>query len=169
MYSTSNTSASYYQTAYDKNGYGGMAYYTSTTCGHPTAGTNTYVTTGCTTDYAQSEVKYVVDGWALDKFQSSDLKADATGYSARLITYDDLTDNLGYEQASSGTINPSTNGETTPSWVYNSNYSYWTMSQYNDSVFDVWYVNNNGNVSNGNVSNGSGVVRPVVTLLKSAL
>ena len=168
MYVTSNTSANYYQQAYDRNGYGGMAYYSSETCGYPNS---SWVETGCTTDYTQSEVKYVVDAWAADKFQSSDLKEDATEYSARLITYDELTDNLGYEKASRGTINPSTNGETTPDWVYNSNYNYWTMSQYNDSALHVWHVGSYGDLYGGNVHIGDlyEVVRPVVTLLKSAL
>ena len=52
------------ETAYDQNGYGGMAYYTSETCGFPN-GSYTYA--GCITDYSQSEIKYVVDAWASDK------------------------------------------------------------------------------------------------------
>ena len=153
-------------TAYNQNGYGGMAYYTSETCGYPNGSSGSSVTTGCTTDYAQSEVKYAVDAWALDKFQSSDLKEDTTGYSARLLTYNDLITNLGYENRQD-TIYPSTNG-TTPDWVYNSNYYYWTMSRHGDSASGVWGVNNNGNVYADAVYRG-GVVRPVVTLLKSAL
>ena len=34
-----------------------------------------------------------------------------------MITYDELTDELGYEKASSGTIMPSSNGDT-PNWVW---------------------------------------------------
>ena len=172
MYSTYNTSASYYQTAYNQNGYGGMAYYTSTTCGYPTAGSSSgFTKTGCTTDYAQSEVKYVVDAWAADKFKTSDLKEDATGYSARLITYDDLTDNLGYEKNAGGCIQPSTNGDFTPDWVYNSNYSYWTMSLYNDSTLRVWGVYDDGYLLPGIevYLDDHDVIRPVVTLKKSAL
>ena len=83
MYVTSNTSASYYQKAYDKNGYGGMVYYTSETCGN-----GTY--TGCTTDYAASEIKYVVDAWK---------KAQAPAASeARLITKEELEKNIGFEE-----------------------------------------------------------------------
>ena len=168
MYVTSNTSANYYQTAYNNNGYGGMAYYTSTTCGYPTAGDSTFVSTGCTTDYAQSEVKYAVDAWAADKFQTSDLKEDETGYSARLITYDELIGNLGYGQAEDGYIRPSVNDDT-PLWVYNSNYWYWTMSPYGDSASHVWNVYSGGSVSCDYVDGDNGVVRPVVTFLKSSL
>ena len=170
MYSTYNTSASYYQTAYNQNGYGGMAYYTSTTCGYPTAGNSTLVTTGCTTDYAQSEVKYAVDAWAKDKLKTSDLKEDETGYSARLITIDELTNNMGYEIINNGSAIYGQKVDSTPDWIYNSNYWYWTMSPFQDEALRVWYVYGIGNVYTGYVCNGNdGVVRPVVTLLKSAL
>ena len=159
-------------TAYNNNnGYGGMAYYTSTTCGYPTAGDSTSVKTGCTTDYAQSEVKYVVDAWALDKFQSSDLKEDTTGYSARLITFNELVNNLGYSIKDGDTWYSAT-ADYTPSWLYNSNYWYWTMSTYDDSALDVWDVSGDGRLNDGSVYgnySGYGSVRPVVTLLKSAL
>ena len=42
-------------TAYDKNVYGGMAYYSSETCGYVDG---SFVTSGCTTTYDSSEVKY---------------------------------------------------------------------------------------------------------------
>ena len=154
-------------TAHNNNGYGGMAYYSSETCGNPTAGSSTIETTGCTTDYAQSEVKYVVDAWAADKFQASDLKDDETGYSVRLLTFDELVDNLGYTIIDGDTwYSPS--AENTPNWVYNSNYYYWTMSQYEDSTSRLWRVYGSGHVYTGDVY-GNDVVRPVVTLLKSAL
>ena len=153
-------------TAYNQNGYGGMAYYTSETCGYVNS---TWISDGCTTDYAQSEVKYAVDAWAKDKFQASDLKDDGTGYSARLITYDELFNNLGYNAASEGPSWLELNPEYTPNWVYNSNYWYWTMSQYEDSASHVWDVRDNGYVTATAWTAGSGVVRPVVTLLKSAL
>ena len=58
----------------------------------------------------------------------------------------------------------------TPSWVYNSNYRYWTMSPYEDSAFDVWFVYDVGGLGRGDVYGTSGgAVRPVITLLKSAL
>ena len=161
MYVTSDTSDSYYQKAYDNNGYGGMAYYSSSTSGYNGS-------TGRTTDYAKSEVKYVVDAWALDKLKISDLKEDKTGYSARLITFDDLVDNLGYTIVDGHTYYIPT-ADVTPSWVYNSNYWYWTMSQYEDYTSYVWTVYNNGDVSTTYVDNYRGSVRPVITLLKSAI
>ena len=170
MYATEDTTLSYYQSAYDKNGYGGMAYYSSSTCGYDyTSGE--WKKDGCTTDYASSEVKYVVDGWVNDKLTQADLKADATGYSARLITYDELTSFLGYQKSDENPIDPSTNGET-PSWVYGS-YWYWTMSQYQDSSGEVWMLfdayDNGGWLDRNSVCGDPNVVRPVINLKKSAI
>ena len=165
-YVTSNTSASYYQKAYDYNSAGYLAFYSSETCGYDS--NNNWVTTGCNNNYADSDIKYVVDAWALDKTTSSDLK-EIDGYKARMITYDELTDELGYEKASSGTIMPSSNGDT-PNWVWNSgnNAGYWTMSGVADSTDRAWYVfGNNGGL--GINYDGRGPVRPVINLLKSAI
>ena len=113
---------------------------------------------GSTNDYSTSTVKQVVDAWKNTAVASGDTA------TARLISHDDLVDNLGYENRVD-TINPSSNG-TTPTWVYNSNYWYWTMSQYGDSS-DVWHVINDGRLNDYGVS-GSNMVRPVLVLSKSA-
>ena len=165
MYVTNDTSASYYQTAYDKNGYGGMSYYSSVTCGY---NGSEWVETGCTNAYEQSEVKYVVDAWKAAKASAAT--------EARLITFEDLTGDLGFELQQ---VSPSSQGykytDNTPSWVYNSNYLYWTMSQYNDSPSGVYVVGNDGELtkvtaySYNNVFNNNVVVRPVIVLPKSAL
>ena len=153
MYNASS-SASYYQTAYNWNGYGGMAYYSSETCGN-----GTY--TGCTTDYEESEVKYVVDAWAATQAPSAT--------EARLITIDDLKDNLGYVLDTSATSEVYIPSSSTPTWVYNSNYWYWTMSQYNDSASNVWGVNIDGSLCINIVYNYNEVVRPVIVLPKTEL
>ena len=118
---------------------------------------------GRTSDYSTSYVKTTVDAWKTAKAPMAT--------EARLITLDELTDNLGYEQ---GMINPSTQGyvptSSTPSWVYNSNYWYWTMSQYQDSASTVWNLDRDGSLRNHlGVSNLDGVVRPVITISKSVL
>ena len=125
-----------------------------------TVGGSTYgkVQYGSSVDYSQSTVKQVVDKWAEGAVKSGDTA------TARLISHDDLVNNLGYENRVD-TINPSSNG-TTPTWVYNSNYWYWTMSQYGVSS-DVWGVNYGGELFSNGVS-GSGMVRPVLVLSKSA-
>ena len=153
-------------TAYNKNGYGSMAYYTSETCGYVN---NSWVYDGCTTDYTQSDIKYVVDAWKISQ---------APGVSeARLITYDELIDDLGYDPTIASAGNPQRN-DNVPVWVYNSNYWYWTSSQHPSSFSFVWLVLyddlNGGSVMNstyfGGYSDGrAGVVRPVIVLPKSAI
>ena len=164
MYVTSDTSASYYQQAYNINyngtdtGIGGMAYYSSSTCG--SSGSS-----GCTTDYAQSEIKYVVDAWKTAQ------APNAT--NARLITLDDLRDNLGIELTqSNATSLQITVTEDTPTWVMGENYWYWTMTTNTDKTAEVWYVYTRSyayvNSDGVQLYNGY-AVRPVITLKKSAL
>ena len=134
--------------------YAKMVYYFKGTCNGNDYG-------GCTTDYEQSDIKYIVDIWKTNYAPQA--------LEAKLITYDDLTDNLGYG-IYNGTLGPSVS-ETTPSWVYSDNYSYWTMSKYNDSVFQVWVVNQYAHTVSGKpvYYRNENVVRPVIILPKSAL
>ena len=147
-------------TAYDYNNdgtVGGMAYYTSTTCGYN--GTD-WVYDGCTTDYDSSEVKYAVDAWKTAKAPAAT--------SARLITYDELLDNLGYENnvTCTGGCYYSGSLANVPSWVYG-NYWYWTMSQNGDQASGVWGVGSVGGLGNYTGYYGFGAVRPVITLSKT--
>ncbi len=136
-------------TAYNNNGYGGMAYYSSETC---VKVNGSWVSTGCTTNYAQSEVKYAVDAWKTAQAPQA--------LDARLITYEELTTDLG---CSSSSCTNSSN-----SWLYNSNYYYWTMSPDNNSASNVWIVGSGGSLFIYTV-NCDYVVRPVITINKSAL
>ncbi len=82
MYAT--PTASYYRNAFNNNGYGGMQYYSSETCGDtgiPAYNGSTWVHTGCTNDYSKSEIKYVVDEWANANILNG-------LFEARLITSD---------------------------------------------------------------------------------
>ena len=127
---------------YDNNGYGGMYYHSSSSA------------------YEGSYVKTTVDAWK---------QAQAPAASeARLITYEELEDNLGYDHGTPGASWIDVNPEYTPSWVYNSNYWYWTMSQYQDYASSVWSVVNGGNLEDNFVGH-NGAVRPVITLSKSNL
>jgi len=144
-------------TAYNQKSYGGMQYYSSSTCGYN--GTD-WVYDGCTIDYASSEIKYVVDAWKTAKAPAAT--------EARLITYDELIDNLGYDPTISIGGNPRRN-DNVPTWVYNSNYFYWTSSPRDGSSSDVWIVYSDGGLRNGASLDFSGVVRPVITISKSVL
>ena len=126
----------------DQNGYGGMQYHSSTI------------------SYEGSYVKTTVDTWKTAKAPAA--------IEARLIKYDEF-ENLGYVE---GNISPSDIGmvktENTPSWVYNSNYRYWTMSPYSDSEYNGWYVQGDGSLDDIYIASRE-VVRPVIVLPKSAL
>ena len=117
---------------------------------------------GSTIDYATSTVKKVVDAWANSAVKSGDTA------TARLIKYDELLDNLGYENnvVCTGGCYYDGSLENVPNWVYNSSYEYWTMSQNGDSS-SVWSVQGNGNLNPSPVGS-SDKVRPVLELNKSA-
>ena len=137
---------------------GGVAYYTSETCGYVNG---SWVSDGCTSDYDQSKIKYIVDDWKEKKA--------TLAIEARLITFDELTNNLGYVLDTSATSEAYIPSSSTPSWVYNSNYWYWTMSQYQDSSFNVWLVLNDVGLGYSNVYGYDGVVRPIIVLPKSVI
>lgn len=163
----------YYHIPDNVNDYGYMAYFTSSTCGYDGS---SWVSDGCTTDYVQSEVKYVVDAWIDNTIKSENLIEDDLGYKARLITYEELTDYLGYDHVNTSTIYPSSNGET-PSFVYDSNYGYWTMSQSMDNSSLVFTVMSNGGIyPYGRITEtyyassvNSYAVRPVINLNKKVI
>ena len=117
---------------------------------------------GSSIDYSTSTIKQVVDAWKDTAVDSEDTAI------ARLVMFDELLPGLGYDwsitSAGAG-LYPDIN-ENVPSWVYNSNYWYWTMSPKADSSC-VWYVMSTGLLHNTNPSN-SHVVRPVLELSKTA-
>ena len=139
---------------YNQNGYGGIAYYTSETCGYVNG---SEISTGCVAEYSKSEIKYVIDAWAQEKVSS-------VAIEVRLLTLADLINNLGFELESMQTsyIPSPTN---TPSWVYG--FSYWTMSSNNDSSLDTW--NMSGSSLQYNKVYSYNMIRPVIVLSKSVL
>ncbi len=139
-----------------------IAYYESETCGEYDyeANNGSFVETGCTNDYTQSNVKKVVDVWAKDKVPSG-------LQEARLITFNEYAALSNTEEyitptESSTIYNPQYD------WMYNSNYSYYTMTPYEDSNSQIWYVNTDGNLSHYKVFDRDSV-RPVIVLDKSVL
>jgi prepilin-type N-terminal cleavage/methylation domain-containing protein len=131
----------------NQNGYGGMQYHSSSNV------------------YSTSYVKTTVDAWKAAKAPAA--------LDARLITIDELKDNLGYDvqqECTGSCYQVGRKSDNTPAWVYNSNYWYWTMSPNNDSASTVWYVYIDGSLDGSAVVyNYSGVVRPVITISKSLL
>ena len=148
-------------TAFDKNGYGGIAYYTSETCGY----VENWVSTGCTSSYELSDIKYVVDGW---KNSKAPLATEA-----RLIKKEEIEIEI-REYDPCGGCGAVVAGECAKyDWLYNSNYWYWTMSPYNDSSSEVWRVNETSRLDHGYVGilggSNHGVVRPVITISKKLI
>ena len=150
---------------YNNNGYGGMAYYSSPTCGYATPG-GSYSSSGCTTNYDSSDIKHVVDDWATTKFSNNELK-EVDGYKARLATKEELQP-IGWPSCSSNATWCSKETET-PNWIYNSNYWYWTMSQWNNSSSNVWSVYSDGYLRGNDVCNDGDAVRPVLNIYKSKI
>ncbi len=128
---------------FDSNGYGLVQY-------------------GSSIDYATSTVKQVVDAWKDTTITSGDIA------TARLIVYDELLDNLGYENniACTGGCYYIGSIENVPSWVYNSNGDYWTMTAQSETSY-IWIVGGNGNIKDAQPSTMN-LVRPVLELNKSA-
>ena len=148
------SSESYYQTAYDNNGYGGMQYYSSSTCGYN--GTD-WVSDGCKKDYASSEIKYVVDAWKTAKAPAAS--------EVRLLSYEEASEYAEAKQICTGSCYEAIGLKY--DWMYNNNYWYWLGTPYTDSPSYVWSVSSNGGLYNFYVHNVDGVVRPVITISKS--
>lgn len=119
-------------------------------------------------DYAQSDVKQVVDAW-----KTSVVKPGDTA-TARLIKIEELTDNLGYVIKEDDYHDCALLNENVPTWLYSNNYEYgyWTMSSWSDedyTRYDVWTVYYIGDlVVYGSWDYGRPAVRPVLELSKSA-
>ena len=153
--------------AVDINGYGGMAYYSSETCGYINHDVVSY---GCTTDYASSDIKYVVDAWANDNFSINDLK------NKRLITKDEYLNYCIEEEYQSSPSNTSIRYIPQYDWLKADGGDYYTMSSYDDAVDGVSIIISNGDIGLTCIhqhpavsSGGKGLVRPVVEIYKSAL
>ena len=127
----------------DQNGYGGMQYHSSSS------------------DYSTSYVKTTVDAWKAAQASAAT--------EARLITIDEVS-SLGYEwkqtcpTCGEGWVKT----DDVPTWLYNSNYNYWTMSPLNDSASGVWIMLSDSSLNNYGVYSYF-VVRPVITISKSVL
>lgn len=164
------TDRNYYQKAYNQNGYGGMAYYTSETCGYPN---NDYVKTECITEYDQSDVKYVVDNWSNSIIvNGDDLLIDSLGYKARLITTTELIKNLKY----TNNVNRCASSET-PEWEKNIKVDYWTMDETTKenllvsttNTGPIIWVAGHEWLNTADVDMYTKTVRPVITIKKSAI
>ena len=117
---------------------------------------------GTSTDYNTSYVKQVVDTWVSSNIIKTDLK------EAGLISIEQLTLNLGFEYKQSDTAIYYKKSEKTPSWVFNSLYSYWTKNPYGDSDTNMFRIDDYGFSNSISIGMRIVSVRPVVELYKTA-
>ena len=134
-----------------------MAYYSSDNC------QGSVDLSGCTSDYSMSNVKQIVDVWSNRYLNSNDLVKDKTGYAVRLITYDEMLYNLGYELWSYSTLNAYPNSINTPSFALNEQGRYWTMSSVGDSNDEVFC---SGDFIDEALVYENFLVRPVISVKK---
>ena len=155
--------------------YGGMAYYTSETCS-----SNLYWSisnfnhsdieiVGCNNSYTKSDVKKVIDNWS--KSFSGNLK-EVDGYKARILTYDDLVNKLGFVSLN-GDSDYRINLDTNISWFTNFNYPIWISNTLNDSnkVLIIFGTNgtNEGRQWLYDPNDFFATVRPVLNVYKSKI
>ena len=133
---------------------------------------NTYDYSGCENDYNSSILKRYVDLWTSRNFDDADLFVDEFGYKNRLISKDELFDLFTFESASSTSISVYYIGK---SELYNSifalNNATWTMSLFDDSNYQAYYISSYDNKSGlffGNVVNNI-PIRPIVNIRTSKL
>ncbi|MBQ9318829.1 MAG: hypothetical protein IJR82_04295 [Bacilli bacterium] len=118
----------------------------------------------CTSDYNNSSIYSLIDKWMFYIFDDDEL-VEVNGYKARLINIDELQ-NLGYEVKPDVSELTYYDSGNVPSWVYDSEKSYWTMSPYEDSLTNVYYFSEE--VFKRNVNERS-EIRPVINLNKNVI
>ena len=122
----------------------------------------------CDLRYENSDIKKLIDFWVEKNLDIKDLEKDETGFSARLITIEELQENLGYVISIRGTDKRLIRRET-PSFVYSKNYSYWTMSASETEYNSLMWCVSSSQITPWTPSSNSPVIRPVINLKKAAL
>ena len=156
------------------DGYDTMGYYWDDDCHFAnTYGYSSRNTSNCKNSYATSKVKELLEGTYINTLGATNLK-EVDGYKIRLITTNELNENLGWVNFQV-TVKTDNENANVPTWVYqnfgegqNNVSDYWTMTPLPDSSSGVWYVHNTGYLGNNVVYYYYGV-RPVINLLKSAI
>ena len=150
-------------------------YYDDDTCYSAGGSPEAITTSGCKHEYDNSLIKEMLETRYLPSIDESNLK-EIDGYKIRLITFNELTEQLGYKIEAFHPSGTGWKGTEAPPWTYrdfgeenNNEYSgYWTMSQHESNQSAIWCVGQDS------VIRGSGVyrnfaVRPVINLLKTSI
>ena len=161
LYYIGYPSTKYTKKSANDKGYGAIAFYSRKKCSNIDKNYS-----GCVNDYNKSDVKYVVDAWANQEFGSENLVKDETGYSARLMTKEEIEKYYVYEYRESSPTNPTlvrVISDETPSWLYQSGMTSWLMTPvgdgnnvYDDKLYEIYVYDYK-------------YIRPIVTINKTEL
>ena len=153
-----------------------MPYYWSDTCHRvATYGTviySSYDESGCRghTNYVESKVKEFLDSTYIVTLGETNLK-EVNGYKIRLITQDELINQLGW--ASGLNTSATTEGNDVPAFIYSnygatgSSYGYWTMTS--NSTTHIVLISRNGEIATAHLNQYYYSIRPVINLYKDAI
>ena len=135
---------------------------------------NDYSNCDNTNIYDDSKVKEMMDTRYLPMLGENNLK-EVDGYKIRLITLNELQENLGISKATSTTWYTIDKSKT-PGWVYeplvnyqNNVSGYWTMTPNPTTSFYVFKVYSTSVAFNEYATTSEAAVRPVINLLKSSI
>ena len=141
-------------------GIGGVAYYSSETCGNYNG---QYIADNCKYNYNDSDIKYIVDNWSIDKFPNDELK-DINGYKARILSEREF-----YSANSvnvSNYTNPWLSDQYLQPWIFdpdNNAYNGWHISWHPTSKRPYSYP------AGGNIFATNHCIRPVINVYKNAI
>ena len=131
---------------------------------------------GCTTEYAASEIKQIVDVWVDNYVNPNDLVSDSMGYKSRLITKDEVISMCELDEYQATPSNTDIRCITKYDWIFNTDIIYWTMTPYGDSTYEVYAIKDyniaslyNSRDNKGSIYSSKEGIRPVITISKSAL
>ena len=115
-------------------------------------------------NYDSSYVKKILDSWKQFAVKDGGI------VTLRLLTLDDLVNNLGYEYIEEGSSNYYFKTNETPKFVYTYNgvHYYWTMTPEDDSSYII-VVRGDGGLNDSEYSSVGELIRPVIEIKKSAL
>ena len=151
-----------------------MAFYWDDNCHFAdTYGSLTYsdekINTGCAyrNNYEGSKMKEMLENAYMPTINPDNL-AEVDGYKIRLLKYEELINQLGYVKDPSPQ-NSAHKTSKTPSWVYDINCYYWTMSTLGSSSKYIWTVTSNSKMGVYIPPYNRYSVRPVINIKKEAI
>ena len=142
-------------------------YYYSDTCCYNEDKIVSKKTSGCNKDFDTSTIKKLLDNWSNNELDLDDLVL-VDGYKVRLITVDELVNNLSFERKNNSSNETYyVSSSSSPNFINNTDFSTWTMSAV-QSDNKVLAIGQSSYSYYKNV-NESTEVKPVINLKKSTI